>query len=286
MKELWTASRYITPACATAFADYLREQERERATVEKYLRYLHVFAVWLNGGEATKEAAVAWKEELVTRRMSVSTINGALSAVNAFFRFAGWEECRVKSLRVQRRAFRDPERDLSRTEYGRLVSAAQAQGQTRLVLLLETICSTGIRVSEVRSITVEAARAGRAQVTLKGKTRIILLPGKLCHKLLKYAKKQKINAGEIFLTRNGKGISRRQIWAEMKALCSVAGVSEKKVFPHNLRHLFAKEFYRVCRDIVKLADVLGHASIETTRIYLVTTGAEHLRQLERLRLIS
>lgn len=153
-------------------------------------------------------------------------------------------------------------------------------------MLLETICATGIRVSEVKYITVEAAQVGRAEISLKGKLRTILLPGKLCRKLKKYARQQKNASGEIFLTRSGKSLSRRQIWAEMKRLCKVAGVAPSKVFPHNLRHLFARTFYKVCRDVVKLADVLGHSSIETTRIYLISTGVEHMKILSRMRLIQ
>ena len=168
----------------------------------------------------------------------------------------------------------------------RLLETAQGQGKERLGLLMETMCATGIRVSEVKYITVEAARMGRAEIALKGKIRTILLPGKLCRKLLKYAKKQKTGTGEIFLTRSGRGLSRRQIWAEMKALCARAGVAASKVFPHNLRHLFARTFYRVCRDVVQLADVLGHSSVETTRIYLASTGVEYVRRMDRLSLFA
>ena len=209
-----------------------------------------------------------------------------LTSVNTYLRFVGMPECRVKQLRLQRRVFRDQTRELSREEYDRLLSAARRQGKERLELLMETICATGIRVSEVQNITIETLRQGRAEISLKGKIRTILLPGKLRRKLQKYAQKQKIASGEIFLTRNGKGLSRRQIWAEMKALCAKAGVAASKVFPHNLRHLFARTFYRACRDVAKLADVLGHSSIETTRIYLISTGVEHARELERLGLIS
>ena len=200
------------------------------------------------------------------------------------FALSGLGGLPVKALRLQRRVFRDQSRELTREEYGRLLAAAD--GKPRLALLMETICSTGIRVSEVQYITVEAAREGRADISLKGKIRTILLPGKLCRKLLKYAKQQKTASGEIFLTRSGKGLTRRQIWAEMKALCVKAGVERSKVFPHNLRHLFACAFYRVTRDIARLSDVLGHSSIETTRIYLISTGAEHARALDRLGLVS
>ena len=198
----------------------------------------------------------------------------------------GWEECRVRHLRLQRRLFREASRELNRAEYDRLLQAAQRQGKERLALLMETICATGIRVSEVHDITVEAVGAGKAEIALKGKIRTILLPGKLCHKLRKYAKRQKIASGELFLTRSGRPVSRKQIWAEMKAICRAAGVEASKVFPHNLRHLFARCFYRACRDVARLADVLGHSSIETTRIYLLSTGAEHAEILNRLRLIS
>ena len=209
-----------------------------------------------------------------------------LSSLNGFFGFLGWEECKVKFLKIQRRTFRDQEKELSRAEYERLLETARENKNSRLALLLETICSTGVRVSEVRFITVEAARRGRADVSLKGKIRTILLPNKLCRKLLKYAGKQKTASGEIFLTRGGNSLSRKQIWREMKGLCRAAGVEPSKVFPHNLRHLFAVTFYRATRDVVKLADVLGHSCVDTTRIYLMTTGAEHARQLERLGLVS
>ena len=188
-------------------------------------------------------------------------------------------------MKLQRRLFREDRRELTREEYLRLIDAALSHGKERLALLMETICATGIRVSEVQYITVEAARQGRTEISLKGKIRTILLPGKLCRKLLKYAKKQKTVSGEIFLTRNGTGLSRKQIWAEMKAICRLAGVAVTKVFPHNLRHLFARTFYRVSHDVAKLADLLGHSSIETTRIYLISTGTEHEKQLNRLRLI-
>jgi len=268
------------------FAQFLRDEEREPGTTEKYLRDIRAFSVWADSREINKELAAAWKEHLKKSGLQPETINSKLSALNKFFAFLGWNDCRVKFLKIQRRLFRRADRDLSKAEYKKLFDTAVSLGRTRLALLMEVICATGIRVSEVKYITIEAARAGRADISLKGKIRTILLPGKLCRKLQKYAKKQKIVSGEIFLTRNGKGLSRRQIWAELKALCKKAGVEASKVFPHNLRHLFARTFYRIYKDIVKLADVLGHSSIETTRIYLISTGAEQARQLERLGLIS
>ena len=272
-------------AWGAAFRRQLQKEERGCGTVEKYLRDVRAFAAWLEERPVTRETAAAWKETLLREGYAPATINSMLAAVNHFFRFMGWEDCRVKALRLQRRMFRPAEQELSREEYGRLVATAQEQGRERLGLLLETICATGIRVSEVAYITVEAAEKGRTDVSLKGKIRTILLPNQLCRKLLKYARRKKIVSGEIFLTRNGTGLSRKQIWAEMKKLCQAAGVAPEKVFPHNLRHLFARSFYRACRDVVKLADVLGHSSVETTRIYLLTTGEEHAREMERLRLI-
>lgn len=276
----------LTPARISNYARFLREEERSPATTEKYLRDIRAFAAFLDSRAVTKDLAVQWKEHLLARGYAPATINSKLSAMNGFFRFMGWNGFTVKFLKLQRRPFRDASRELAREEYSRLLECARYLGKGRLELLMETICSTGIRVSEVRYITVEAARMGRADVSLKGKIRTILLPNRLCRKLLKFAKKQQISSGEIFLTKDGGGMSRFQIWREMKSLCRKAGIEATKVFPHNLRHLFASVFYRACKDIVKLADVLGHSSIDTTRIYLQTTGLEHTRQLERLGLIQ
>ena len=268
-----------------SYEDYLRREEKATGTREKYLRDVKLFRAWLGEREVTKEAVAGWREHLAAQGYSPATVNSMLAALNSLFRFLTWEECRVKFLKIQRRMFREPDRELTRPEYDRLLAAAQAAGLERLALLMETICATGVRVSEVKYFTVEAARRGRAEIRLKGKIRTILLPNKLCRKLLKYAKKQKTVSGEIFLTRNGTSLSRRQIWAELKQLCRRARVSPSKVFPHNLRHLFAATFYKACKDIVRLADVLGHSSIETTRLYLVTTGTEHICLLEKLGLV-
>lgn len=276
----------LIPEQITAFERYLRTEERSSGTIEKYLRDVRAFAVWLNGRIVTKETAAGWKEHLLDRHYAPVTINSMLAAINAFFRFVGWEDCRVKFLKIQRRMFREASRELSREEYDRLLSTAHTLGRDRLALLMETICASGIRVSEVRYITVEAARQGQTEIALKGKIRTILLPDKLCRKLLKYARHKKIASGEIFRTESGKSLGRRQIWAEMKQLCKYAGVAPSKLFPHNLRHLFATTFYRACRDISRLADVLGHSSIETTRIYLLTTGSEQVKQMDQLGLVS
>ena len=267
------------------FSRHLHDLEYAPGSIEKYLRDLTAFQHWLAGRTVTQREIAAWKEYLHSLGCRSETVNTKLSALNRFFAFQGWSGLRARYYRIQRRFFRSTEREMTREDYGRLLSAAEGMGKTRLALLMETICATGIRVSEVKYITLEALRAGRAEISLKGKVRTILIPGKLCRKLERYAKKQNIATGEIFLTRRGKGLSRRQIWAEMKALCARAGVAASKVFPHNLRHLFARTFYRASRDVAQLADVLGHSSIETTRIYLLSTGANHTRQLERLGLI-
>lgn len=276
----------ITRQQIQAFAAHLRQAERSPGTIENYLRHVRSFAAWLGGGPVTKEAAAEWKAHLVSEGYCPSTINAMLGGLNRFFDFVGWKKYQVKALRLQRQLFRDDSKELTRAEYDRLIATARAMGRERLALLMETICATGIRVSEVQYLTVEAVERGKAEISLKGKIRTILIPGKLRKKLLKFAHKNKTASGEIFLTRNGKGMSRKQIWAEMKAICKAAGVEASKVFPHNLRHLFARTFYKVCRDVAKLADVLGHSSIETTRIYLISTGAEHASLLERLGLVG
>ena len=265
------------------FIQFLQEQGASSGTMEKYRRDVRRLSQWLDGKSVSQENITRWKEVLLEQGLNHTTVNSMLAAANAFFRFAGWE-FRAKFLRVKRKIFRDPARELTRQEYLRLVETALKQGFHRLALLMETICATGIRVSEAAFITVEAAKEGKAEIYLKGKVRTILLPHKLCRKLLQYAKKQKTASGGIFLTRSGKTLSRKQIWAEMKALCQKAGVTPGKVFPHNLRHLFARTFYQASRDVVKLADVLGHSSIETTRIYAMESGAEHQRMINALHL--
>lgn len=278
--------RKITDQMIESYQEYLFGEEKSKGTVEKYLRDIRSFTAWLSGREVTKELSVRWKEWLLEAGYGPGTANSMLSAINGFFSFLGWQDCRVKFFKIQRRLFRDESKDLEQGEYRRLVNTAYGSGKERLGLVIETICGTGIRVSELEYITVEAAKAGKAEIALKGKIRVIMLGKQLRRKLIAFAKKKKIVSGQIFLTRNKTSLSRRQIWAEMKRLCAVAGVEASKVFPHNLRHLFAKTFYRAYKDIVKLADVLGHTSIETTRIYLLTTGAEHVRQLDCLGLVS
>ena len=270
----------INTYCASMLAD-----ERSAGTVAKYRRDVTAFARWLGGRPVRKENSTGWKAHLLNRGYAPRTINSMLAAVNSFFRFAGWN-IKVKFLKIQRQLFRDATRELNRAEYTQLLAAARSNGQERLALIMETLCATGIRISELCYITVAAAQQGKSTISLKGKIRTILLSTKLCRKLLKYAKKQKIATGEIFLTSSGKGISRRQVWHELKRLCAAAGVESSKVFPHNFRRLFAVTYYKASRDIARLADVLGHSSIETTRIYLTVSGADQARQLDRLGLVS
>jgi len=268
------------------FEDYLRHDEREESTIEAYLRSLTRFAEWADGRSITKELAMEWKSALAEAGYRPISVNAMLAAVNKFFTCMGREDCKVKYLKLQRQMFRKSEKDLSKEEYQRLVQAAHEKGDLRMELILETICATGIRVGELKYITVEAIRAGVAEIALKGKIRTILLPHRLCRKLQKYAKQQKIASGKIFLTQDGLPVSRQYVWTRMKALCEPAGVERTKVFPHNLRSLFARSFYGSCHDVVRLADVLGHSSIETTRIYLMSTGKEYLRQLDKLGLVQ
>ena len=226
-----------------------------------------------------------WKDFLLQSGYAVATINSMLTAVNGFFRFMGWEECRVRPLRRQRRIFCDEKKELTKEEYFCLLSAAEERGNQRLYCILQTIAATGIRISELPFITAEALKAGRAEVNCKGKLRVIFLTKKLCRTLRQYCRQQGILSGSVFVTKSGRPVNRSNIWAEMKKLCESAGVAAEKVFPHNLRHLFARTFYRMEKDIAKLADLLGHTSIETTRIYLMESGREHERQIGRLGLV-
>lgn len=283
--------RTITPDLLRRYVRHLREEERADSTIEKYVRDLEALGRHLAGRPVTKAALIGWKEELAQRH-APATVNSMLAAVNGFLRFMGWRECAVKLLNIQKSPFCDEGRELTRSEYVRLVWAAELDGNRRLALVLQTICATGIRVSELKCITVEAVQTGRAEIANKGKRRTVFLPDKLRRLLRTYLQAQKKTAqtadakNPVFTTRTGRPLDRSNIWRDMKRLCDSAGVEPGKVFPHNLRHLFARCFYRVSRDVAKLADVLGHSSIETTRIYLISTGAEHARTLDQLRLIS
>lgn len=270
----------VNTECIGMYKLALLEEEKSAHTIKKYLHDLKDYLVYLNGNEITKESVMEYKKTLVEDGYAPASINSKLASVNHFLCFIDHSDCRVKSLKTQAKAFESPEKELTRAEYERLLKAAE--DKPRLHMLLQTICATGIRVSELSYFTVEAVRRGEISVCCKNKNRTILIPGKLKKALLEYAHKYGIRSGVIFCTRSGRPLDRSNIWAEMKSLCKRAHVDPKKVFPHNLRKLFARAFYRVQKDIAKLADVLGHSSINTTRIYIKTTGAEHRRLMERL----
>ncbi len=263
---------------------FLREQERSESTVQKYAHDLNTLAEFLDGRPVAKGLLLEWKEDLVGTYAPAS-VNTILAAVNRFLTFCGWSELRLRPLKIQKALFLNEEKELTRAEYIRLIRAAERKENERLALVIQTICATGIRVSELRYITVEAVQAGRAEVNNKGKRRTVFLPDKLRRLLKTYLRKQKITAGAVFISRNGRPLNRSNIWRDMKALCESAGVEEGKVFPHNLRHLFARTYYAQERDLSRLADILGHANITTTRIYTAESGAVHARQIGRLGLI-
>ena len=279
MNEIFSITREID-----AFAKYLAEEEKSSVTIAKYVRDVQRFLRWLGGQGVTRERTIAYKRHLLVHGYALRSVNSMLAAVNSFLAFRGLTDCRVRLCRMQREIYQRAERELSRAEYLRLLRAAE--GNRRLWLLMQTICATGIRVSELRYFTVEAVRRGEVSVACKNKNRKILLPGRLKTLLLRYARDAGISGGVIFRTRSGRPLDRSNIWAAMKQLCARAKVDPDKVFPHNLRKLFARTFYDLEKDIAKLADVLGHSSINTTRIYIMSTGQEHRRQLERLRLLA
>ena len=275
-------NQLLTAGAMEAFYHHLCWEEKSAATKEKYLRDAAAFAAWAGERPVTKELAVGWKNHLQQRGYALRSINSMLASLNSFLRFLGREDCRVKALRCQRAVYCEAARELTKAEYMRLLSASRGEP---IHYVMQTICATGIRVSELVYFTVEAVSRGELHVNCKGKTRCILLPGKLKKLLLDFARRQGITHGPIFLGRGGKPLDRSAIWARMKRLCQTAGVAATKVFPHNLRKLFARCFYSLNRDIAKLADVLGHGSIETTRIYIMTSGREHQKQIERLGLL-
>ena len=276
--------RILTKEIISDFKEYLILEERSGATVEKYIRDVKAFSAFVNGAEITKEVVIEYKKYLQDS-YAVRSINSMLASINSLFVFLSWHDLKVKSIKLQQQIYCPEERELTKAEYTRLCRAAKHKHNERLNLILQTICGTGIRVSELRFITVEAARHGEATVSCKAKTRSVFIVKELQKKLLRYAAEQGIKSGMIFVTRTGKPISRTNIWREMKALCEEAGVNPQKVFPHNLRHLFARVFYGIEKDIAKLADILGHSSINTTRIYIISTGTEHRRRMENMRLV-
>ena len=275
---------YMSEDKLEEFKNRLLEEEKSSATIEKYLRDIRKFTLFLGTEPVTKQKVIEYKESLKSS-YTVSSINSMLAPLNHFFDAFGLHHCRVRQLKQQKRAYCEESKELSREEYVRLVKTARALGKEQLSLILQTICSTGIRISELREVTVEAVCSGQAEIECKGKWRRIYLPQKLRILLLTYCKKKEIKSGSLFLNTDGVPVSRVQVWREMKQLCNEANIDDKKVFPHNLRHLFARTYYQMEKDLSKLADLLGHSSIDTTRIYIISSGEEHRKQVEQMQLV-
>ena len=266
------------------FNDFLINEEKASATLEKYMRDIRAFSQWTSGSELDKRKVLDYKEYLIGK-FAPASVNSVLSSINSFFEFNNWYDLKVKMLKIQKQIFAQKDKELSKSEYERLLDAAKAKSNERLYLLMQTICSSGIRVSELQYITVDAVKLRKATINCKGKMRVVILPKELCRMLTEYAKTQNITSGSMFVTKTGKPLDRSTIWKMMKALCESARVSKNKVFPHNLRHLFARTFYTLQKDIVRLADILGHSSVNTTRIYTMETGEIHRRQIQKLGLL-
>lgn len=276
--------RKVTTKTLDDYKDYLINEEKSEVTIEKYIRDIRVFNEWLECVELSKAKVLEYKNELI-EKYAPATVNSIISSLNGFFKYNEWYDLQVKSLKIQRRIFCQKEKELSTNEYERLLQAALDKKNERLYLIMQTICAMGLRVSELRFVTAEAVRKGEALVKLKGKIRTVFIPPELAQMLKKYMKEQKITTGHVFRTRTGKPIDRYTIWKSMRSLCEMAGVPKEKVFPHNLRHLFARTYYSLEKDIVRLADILGHSSINTTRIYTIENGEIHRKQMQELRLV-
>lgn len=277
-------TKFIIKNQIAAFEKALSEEEKSAATIRKYLREVKELSVFLEGRELSKGLLIEYRD-MHREKYKAQTVNGKISAINAYLEFVGLQEMKMKLLKVQRKAFIDESRELSQAEYKRLLSAAQKSKNERLYHLMLTICGTGIRVSELRYITVEAVQRGSSEIAMKGKMRTILIPKELRKRLLSYSKKNKIKSGYIFKTKNGRALDRSNICHDMKRLCNIARVDARKVFPHNLRHLFARSFYAIEKNLSHLADLLGHSSVETTRLYVAVSASEQQRILKKMQLI-
>ena len=276
--------KIITEKLIATYRDYLKEEEKSENTVEKYIRDTTFFMRWLSGREVTKLLALEYKKELC-KKYAPASVNAAISSLNSFFCFMEWHEIRIKSLKIQRQIFSAKDKELTKREYERLLTAAKSKKNERLYYLMQTICSTGIRVSELRYITTTVVNTGQAVINSKGKMRIVILPKELCKMLKEYIRENQIKNGSVFVSCNGNPLDRSHIWKMLKALCKTAGISKDKVFPHNFRHLFARTYYSQQKDVVRLADILGHSSIDTTRIYTVESGEIHRKQIQKLGLL-
>ncbi len=276
--------RKITNILIQKFKEYLIDEEKSAATLDKYIRDITVFMRWSNDKELCKSLVLEYKQGLI-ENYAPASVNSVLSSLNSFFSYNEWHELKVKTLKIQKQIFAERSKELTKAEYKRLLDVAKSKKNERLYYLMQTICASGIRVSELKAITAEAVSCGQATIKCKGKLRMVILPKDLCKILTKYAREQKITSGPIFITKTGKPLDRSTIWKMMKALCEIAEVPREKVFPHNLRHLFARTYYSIQKDIVRLADILGHSNVNTTRIYTMETGDIHRRQIQKLGLL-
>ena len=276
--------RKITGELISDFKTYLINEEKSIATIEKYLRDITAFMLWLGVRSVEKNVVLEYKAVLI-EKYAPASVNSILSSLNSFFNYNEWYDCQVKTMKLQKQIFSSEKKELTKAEYEKLLKAAQQKQNIKLFYLMQTICATGIRVSELKYITVDAVYRGEAAINCKGKMRIVLLPKQLCKMLKRYIKEQDIKQGSVFVSKYGRSLDRSNIWKLMKALCECAGVSKEKVFPHNLRHLFARTYYSMEKDVVRLADILGHSSVNTTRIYTIETSDVHRRQIQKLGLL-
>ena len=276
--------RKITNELIQKFKAYLIDEEKSSSTLEKYIRDITVFMEWCKETELSKSIVLEYKQDIV-EKYAPASVNSILSSLNSFFAYNEWYDLKVKALKIQRQIFTSTDKELTKAEYERLLVAAKQKKNQRLYYLMQTICATGIRISELKAITVSAVKSGQATINCKGKMRIVILPKQLCKMLKDYMKENNIKSGSVFVSKNGKPLDRSNIWSDMKKLCESAGVSKDKVFPHNLRHLFARTYYSIQKDVVRLADILGHSNVNTTRIYTMETGEIHRKQIQRLGLL-
>lgn len=276
--------RKITNKLIRKFKCYLVNEEKSSSTIDKYIRDITVFMEWCKETELNKSVVLEYKQDIV-EKYAPASVNSILSSLNSFFAYNEWYDLKLKALKIQRQIFASRDKELTKAEYERLLFAAKQKKNQRLYHLMQTICATGIRVSELKAITASAIKCGQAAINCKGKMRIVFLPKQLCKMLKNYIKENNIKSGSVFVSKNGKPLDRSNIWSDMKKLCESAGVAKGKVFPHNLRHLFARTYYSIQKDVVRLADILGHSNVNTTRIYTMEAGEIHRKQIQRLGLL-
>ncbi len=285
-KGIYTMERFITEEIFLQYKEYLYGEEKSESTIKKYMRDLRKLAGYMAGREVTKKLVTGYKKYLKEKKgYKLTSINSFIVAANRLFEYLGWYELKIRTYRIQKEVFVPESRNLSKAEYKKLVKAALNKGKKRLAMIIQTVCATGMRISELSGVTLESVAEGVVEIYCKGKQRMVLLPGKLRKKLQRYIKENRIVSGVVFCTSGGKAVDRSNIWKEMKLIGEEAGIYRGKVYPHNLRHLFAREFYAAGKDIAKLADVLGHSNIETTRGYIKATSTEHQRLLDRMGLV-